>query len=179
MKKVVLLGTSHSIQRGKSSPEQFRKLIEGEFSKSKFQGIAEEIDKGSKYIAEEFCSQNQLEYLCMEPDQSERRNKGISSANEIVFEIMDEFDEKHPGIRMWPSDPSPATLPGEVWKIFSERTESSYRAREAVWLEKLVAFNVWPVLCICGANHFAPFAILMIAEGIQVTELHQDWEPTK
>lgn len=179
MKKVVLLGTSHSIQRGKNSPEQFVKLIEDEFSKSRFQGITEEIEKGSNYIAEEFCSQNQLKYLCMEPDEGERRDKGIPSANEIVREIMDEFDEKYPDISMWPSDPSAATLPGEVWKIYSERTESSYRAREAVWLERLVAFNVWPVLCICGANHFTPFANLMIAEGIQVTELHKDWEPPK
>lgn len=177
MKNVILLGTFHSIQRGKNSPEQFRALIEDEYLRSRFAGIAEEIENDSIYIAEEFCRQNRLKYLCMEPNQQERREMGIPSANEIVFEIIDEFNEQYPGICMWPSNPGPESLPSEVWRKYAERTESSYRAREAVWLERLIAFDVWPVLCICGANHFTPFSQIMLTEGLQVTKLHMGWEP--
>lgn len=177
MKKVILLGTSHSIQRGDNSPESFRNLIEAEFGKSKFLGIAEEIDNGNTYIAERFCNEKGLKYLRLEPDQQERIALGIPSANNIVFEVIEEFDEKHPTIRIWPSDPSPETLPSEVWEAYNQRIETSYRTREAEWLKRLMTFDVWPVLCICGANHFIPFTKLMLGAGIIVRELHSDWEP--
>lgn len=177
MKKVILLGTCHSIQRGENSPELFQSLIEAEFEKSRFLGIAEEIDNGNTYFAEKFCNKKGLKYLRMEPDQQERITLGIQSAHNIVFEVIEEFDEKHPEIRMWPSDPSPETLPSEVLEAYNQRIETSYRAREAEWLQRLLTFNISPVLCICGANHFTPFTKLMRGAGIIVKELHSDWEP--
>ena len=61
--KAILLGTTHSIQRGKNCPEQFRNLLEIEYRSRKIQAIAEEIDKDSVYVAETFCIENQLKIL--------------------------------------------------------------------------------------------------------------------
>jgi hypothetical protein len=177
VRKVILLGTSHTIQRGENSPEQFKQLIANEFLKHRFAGIAEEIDDRSVYLAEEFCKQNGLKYRCIEPNAQERRDLSIPSANDIVLEIQEDFGEQYPGISYWPADPSAENIPSEVWKAYSERTEASYRAREAEWLDRIVKFDVWPVLCLCGAHHFLPFSELLRSKGIQVTESHQDWMP--
>jgi hypothetical protein len=178
MKEVILLGTSHSIQRGEKSPDQFQELIKHVYAESRFVCIAEEIENGNIYIAERFCNLNNLIYLCIEPDPQERIDLDIPSANQIAFQVIDEFDEKYPEIGMWPENPSEESLPSEVWKKYSKLTESSYRAREAEWLKRLVSFNLWPVLCICGANHFKHFSELLCANGIQVTPLSNDWEPS-
>lgn len=178
MNKVLLLGTSHPIQRGESSPEQFEKLIKGVYTETNFVGIVEEIDNGSDYIAKKFCNKNQLKYLCIEPDQQERTSLGIPSANEIVFKIIDEFDTKYPEICMWPSNPSQETLPNEVWERYYHLIESSYRARETEWLKRLTSLSLSPLLCICGASHFKPFFELLCANDIEVTMLSNDWEPS-
>lgn len=179
VRNVILLGTSHPLQRGENSPEQFRQLIAEAFSHHGFAGIAEEIDNHSVYLAEEFCKQNGLKYRCIEPTAQERKELGIPTANEIIFNMLMDFGDEYPEINLWPRNPSAETLPDEVWKSFHEQTENSYRDREAVWLERITEFNVWPVLCICGAHHFLPFSELLRSAGIVVTELHPDWSPVQ
>lgn len=132
MKEVILLGTSHSIQRGKRSPEEFGLLLSSVYKNSGFSAIAEEIDDSSTYIAEYFCTESKVEYRNVEPSPEDLRNRDIPTANDIVYGIMNEYDEQYPEIGLWPSVPSQDSLPDEVWLEYYKRSESSYRAREAV-----------------------------------------------
>ncbi len=53
--------------------------------------------------------------------------------------------------------------------------EESLRARERYWLLELVAFNAWPVLFICGANHSLLFVKLLRANNVDTILVAQDW----
>jgi acetylornithine deacetylase/succinyl-diaminopimelate desuccinylase-like protein len=52
----------------------------------------------------------------------------------------------------------------------------SDQIREQFWLRKIRELDVWPLLLICGANHFTSFAALLSAGHIDVVEVHPDWE---
>lgn len=177
MKRVVLLGTSHDIQRGRRVPDAFSALLQRTFEETKFASIAEEIDAESKYVAERFCNDNGLAYVCIEPTREDRIRLGIPSASQIVLQIMDEFSDEYPEISVWPSDPNEANLPAEVWGRYRELDAAQYRARESVWLEKMFDMESWPCLCIIGANHFNHYLRLLIQSGFDVVELSADWEP--
>jgi len=47
--------------------------------------------------------------------------------------------------------------------------------REKLWLERLLAFNSWPLLFICGAKHVQGFRRLLEQNGIEVVIFAQDW----
>lgn len=173
MKRVLLIGTSHTVQRGERSPEKFEQLISDLYSKYGFMGIAEEIDKGEEYLSESFCNQNNLKYLCLEPDEVERRKLGIQPRHLMVKDVIDEFEEEYPQIRSWELE----KLPKQVRKKFQTLLDESYRARENEWWERLSAQNYWPMLCVCGAEHFEPFKCLLQKNGIEVTCVHGDWQP--
>ena len=179
MKEVILLGTSHCIQCGERSPEEFGLLLSSVYKNNGFSAIAEEIDHFSTYIAEDFCTEIKIGYRNVEPSPEECRGMGIPTPSDIVRGIIDEYNEQYPEIGLWPSVSSQDTLPDAVWLEYSKRFESSCRAREAVWLERIIAMDVWPLLFICGANHFEPFAKLLESSDIRVTELCKHWEPDK
>jgi hypothetical protein len=49
-----------------------------------------------------------------------------------------------------------------------QRTQQTYRQREAEWFRRITDKNIWPVLVICGAEHYAPFIDLLKHSGIDV-----------
>jgi hypothetical protein len=179
MKEVILLGTSHCIQRGERSPDEFGFLLSSTYEDSSFSALAEEINNSSVYIAESFCTERKIEYQNVDPAPQECRNEGIPTPDDIIYRIRNVYEEEYPEIREWPSNPSQENLPDEVWLDYSESLELSNRAREAIWLERIIVMDQWPLLFICGANHFVPFANLLESSGIRVTELCKHWEPDK
>jgi hypothetical protein len=52
-----------------------------------------------------------------------------------------------------------------------------HRKRERVWLERLHAFDIWPTLFVCGANHTHGFAAMLEGHGVRVEVAAEDWEP--
>ncbi len=70
-----------------------------------------------------------------------------------------------------------AELNGRTGEEIDLLIQVEYAKRERFWLEKLQAFNKWPLLFICGANHTASFATLLKSHGIEVEIASNDWEP--
>ena len=110
----------------------------------------------------------QLEYLYADPDIGERVSRGIQS--DCRLDIVNEYADRYPEIRMWPKEPSKDNLPAEVWAEYDKRTNRAYRMRERVWLEKIISFDKWPLLFICGADHFQEFSKLLKVSGYHVIE---------
>ncbi len=177
MNTIALLGTTHSIQRGDNEPTTFRSALMEECEKYKIMAIAEEIDNGLDTVASVLAADRNIEYLYADPDQKERAKRGILS--DCRFDIVCEYGDRYPQIKCWPSEPSVENLPAEVWREYDRRTNESYRMREQIWLEKIISFNKWPLLFICGADHFQEFVKLLRASGHHVIESHKDWEPIK
>lgn len=175
MRKVVLLGTEHPIQLGKSSPESFRSVLIEECEKNEVEAIAEEITKANDTIAIQLAADRQYKYLNADPGYTERMERGIK--NNIEQDIINEYKNKHFEIAIWPRDANQETLPTEVWNEYSKRYEKAYRMHEKIWLEKIQEFDYWPLLFICGANHFEEFSKLLIASEFQVIESHKHWMP--
>jgi len=61
------------------------------------------------------------------------------------------------------------------FKDVDDRIQRAYRMREKLWLERLLAFNSWPLLFICGAKHVQGFRRLLEQNGIEVVIFAQDW----
>ena len=59
----------------------------------------------------------------------------------------------------------------EVQRLLAE----SLCARERYWLAELIAFNTWPVLYICGADHSLSFIELLQKSGVANVLIAQDW----
>ena len=55
MKKVILVGTSHTIQRGNSKAQEFESYIKELCSSYNVNAIAEEIDNKDNYICFDIC----------------------------------------------------------------------------------------------------------------------------
>lgn len=175
MNTVVLLGTEHPIQLGEKAPDQFRAVLVDVCIKNNVKAIAEEINKGDKTIASTLAVDLQLQYLYADPDIKERMDRGIPTS--IEQDIIIDYVNQYPNIGMWPREPSRDNLLTEVWEEYSKRTEDAYRKREQVWLEKINTFNRWPLLFICGTNHFDEFSKLLIASEFHIIEAHKHWLP--
>jgi hypothetical protein len=112
MNTVVLLGTAHSIQRGDNAPTVFMAVLRGECEKYNVKAIAEEIDNDSHTVASTLATTLQVGYLCADPDLNERAERGIQS--DCRLDIVREYGNRYPEIRMWPESPSEDNLPDEV-----------------------------------------------------------------
>lgn len=176
MNKVVLLGTAHSIQRGENEPAALRTILMKECNKYKVETIAEEaIDNALGTVASKLAADLHIGHLYADPDYNERAKRDIES--DCRLDIVREYGDRYPQIKMWPDEPSQENLPNEVWQEYQRRTAESYRAREQVWLEKITAHDKWPLLFVCGANHFREFSKLLGASGYNVIESYEDWSP--
>lgn len=171
MNTVILIGTAHSVQLGEKAPDLFKTVLIDECKLQKVKAIAEEIKEGDKTIASMLDEEHQIQYLYADPGYKERMTRGI--ATNIVRDIMNEYPE----ICLWPKEPSSENLPREVWKEYSKRTDRAYRMREQIWLERIISFDKWPLLFICGADHFTEFSKLLKSNGFHVVESHKDWMP--
>lgn len=175
MNTVVLLGTAHPIQRGENAPTLFRAVLMGECEKYNVKAIAEEIDNDKPTVASILAKTLHVGHLIADPDLHERAKRGIQSDWRV--DIIREYQNRYPEIGMWPESPSKENLPEEVWREYDRRTNESHGTREQVWLEKVIQFDRWPLLFICGANHFRGFSNLLRKRGFHVIESHKDWEP--
>ncbi len=175
MNTVVLLGTEHPIQRGEKEPTAFRAVLMEECKKHKVKAIAEEIDNGVDTVASMLAADLDIGHLYVDPDNNERVERGIES--DCRFDIVCKYGDRYPQIKIWPREPSAENLPDEVWEVYDRRTTESYRRRERVWLEKITSFDKWPLLFVCGADHFREFSKLLGASGHHVVESHEYWMP--
>lgn len=159
MRKVILVGTRHSIQRG--GHIGFRPYIESLIVKYSPHAIAEELDQSAASVANEIAISMGLPHSIIEPTPEERKKLKIPSTNEIERDIFMEFDDS-------------SSI--EAQNQHAIRKENSYRARELEWFRRLNYLNNWPVLVICGTAHYQPFAKLLKEKGLEVIAENEDFE---
>lgn len=112
-------------------------------------------------VAQQLCKElGGLPHNFSDPTEDERRTLGILDNGDMMIKSMD-------------NDWSREQLDSAI----HINSEVSNRIREREWLRRILEFNQWPLLFICGANHFAHFAKLLRESDLSVLEAYQDWGP--
>lgn len=174
MKTVVLVGTAHKYQRPGNGPHadgiaQFRVMIQELCLQHDLAAIAEEMSLQAlqeydvtESVAQQVCALlGGLRHQLSDPPHAERFKLGIRQDNDIRVEHLSDG---------WTEEQIEAD-------VLARGSVPSDRIREQFWLQKIQELNAWPLLFICGANHFTTFAALLRANQIDVVEVHPDWEP--
>jgi len=174
MQTVVLVGTAHKFQRPVNATHadgiaQFRIMIQELCLQHDVASVAEEMNwhalqewNVTASVAQQVCALLGLRHQLSDPSPEERYKLGIRQDNDIRAEHV--FDE-------WTSEQIEAD-------VLARGSVPSDRIREQFWLRKIQEIDAWPLLFICGANHFTSFTALLRAGHIGVIEAHPDWEPS-
>ena len=170
MKKAILLGTDHPTQLGKTQKESFYFYIEELCKTNDIKAIAEEMDNENTSIAADVSAKLNITYKIIEPTLEERKELGIEDTTDIICQLR--FSNK---MKNWPDEPSIRNLPTEVYKMYRERVQTTYRKRESEWLRRICELDTWAILIICGANHCQPFFKLLSNEGINTVIESSEW----
>ena len=170
MKKVLLLGTEHPIQRGKKKKDIFKFYLKELCITHEVKAIAEEIDDNDRYIAENLSSDLNIKYKIIEPTRGERSDLGIEDRNDVICELMERNK-----ITKWPDKSSADKQSLEIHKECDVRMQIAYRQREFEWLKRINELDTWPVLIICGAEHYEFFDDLLVSSGIVVVKEESKW----
>ncbi len=173
MLTVILFGTSHKYQfplneRHAVGIKSFRSTIRELCILHKVRVIAEEMslhamheNRVAESVAQQLSVELGLYHQLSDPSPKERVALGIRQDNDIK---LDGF------LNGWASEQIEAEIV-ESGRVVSDRI------REQCWLRRIQEFNVWPLLFICGADHFTSFAAVLRNAGVNVVEAHQDGEP--
>ena len=165
MKKAVLLGTSHPIQSGNDQKASFQPYIEQLCDIHNVNAIAEEIDDQYRSIAAVVSDKLNIMYKIIEPTSAEREKLGIEKEHQILYQLT-QLNE----IENWPDEASP-----DVYEEYTDRVQITHRKRESEWLKRIDELNTWPVLIICGADHYQHFYHLLSSSGIDVIKAKDKW----
>lgn len=189
IRQVILLGISHHIQRGDwTVPEEevnnFRAQVRNLALFHQVSGIAEEMSleamqiwkaneilwrRGKRWsqddeksavieelqcvplpsIPEKVAQDLGLPYAACDPDSAEKRARGIHELDGYLL---------NPDLR----DPDDHGNPEDLWRTVD------FPLREAIWIERILKFDCWPVLYLCGKEHVEGFARRLDSHGIKV-----------
>ena len=170
MKKAILLGTSHPIQRGELEKDSFYSYIEDLCKTNDIKAIAEEMDNECTSIAAEVSAKLNIIYKIIEPTPEEREELGIEDRMDIDFRFKFKYKVENHSAEL-----SVNNLPTKVYEAYNERIQTVYRQRESEWLRRICELDTWPILIICGANHCQPFFKLLSNEGINTVIESSEW----
>jgi hypothetical protein len=169
---VVLVGTDHTYQRPvnndyPSESNQFRVTLHELCLRHKARAVAEEMNLAAllehgvaESVAQQLCAELGLSHQFSDPSREERKMLGIKQEAEIRIEGWQ---------KSWSQEQIEAAVIAN---------SMSDRIRELEWLRRIQTLDIWPLVFICGANHFASFGALLRKSGITVFEAFQDWVPT-
>lgn len=170
-RNVVLVGTSHGYQlqipgwATERGALEFQQAILALCREQNIAGIAEEmsdyalahrraVETAGRYAATTL----NLPHRMCDLDAQERQARHIDAPNEIEALA---FGAGHPR---------------ESWgQLVRDR---NFDPRETEWHDRVLAFNRWPCLFICGSHHVDSFAEKLRASGVIVDVWAVDWEPT-
>jgi hypothetical protein len=166
MRMVALIGTSHRYQFPHDpAAGEFGAFVERALAASKFAAIAEECsfealsqNGTSVSVCKRISDRESLAHRDCDPNNQQRSALRIESEQEIRLHAF--FEGWH-----------------------QERTElvnrASHEIRERYWLKELLDLDLWPTLFVCGANHVELFCQALVAGGLHVSVLAQDWAPAE
>lgn len=167
MNKAVVVGTKHSIQRGERYSNEFKSYLFYLIEKHNIDAIAEEIDDNAIYIAQQMCNDLKIIHKVIEPNSSTYTQLGIEHVHEIIYDFMNEYDLEEA--------PNEDNCSKNVLEDYNKRVQKTYRQREIVWLKRIINLDTWPLLVICGADHFEHFCNLLAANSICVNKESTNW----
>jgi hypothetical protein len=150
--------------------ESFRDAMREICILQQVRAIAEEMssqvldeNRVAESVAQQLSAELDLPHQFSDPSKEERMALGIRQDNDIKIEGW---------LNNWTSEKIEA-------EILASGRIASDRIRERYWLRRIQELNVWPLLFICGADHFTSFATLLREMGMSVIEAYQDWESAK
>lgn len=179
MRKVVLIGTSHKFQISSSQPcsaeaEQFRQVLRVLCREHTANALAEELHpeelecrKVTKSICREVAHELGLAHQYSDMSDSERKSRDYRHQHEIWVEANN----------------SPSTLRGtsqcEIYKLIEPEVRRNHLIKEQYWLCRLQELDTWPVVFVCGADHYEHFALLLGGLSFDVFAAFPDWRPSR
>ncbi|MBY0238544.1 MAG: hypothetical protein K2X55_04445 [Burkholderiaceae bacterium] len=168
MRTVILLGTSHPLQCGTCggvAAESFNTVLTAICKNYGVLAIAEEIDSVGlrKHSVTETIGAQVCRYLQIQ-----------SAYCDASWEDRVELRKSFPAF-----EPIDTTLSAQQLAECELEFEDRYMppARERFWLAKILQLESWPLLFICGSDHFDTFGALLRENGIQVINGPADWVP--
>lgn len=162
-KRVLLLGTSHSVQMGVKTAaaediEAFKQGVKRLCEEHAAKGIAEEMSlealakwkSSPDTVAKKTALGLGLPHLYCDPTRQER--------SEICADAPEMRQDARKLLGL------PELTDAELESL--ERT--AFDRREHEWLRRLQALDVWPILFICGSDHLPSFTEKATRAGIDV-----------
>jgi len=170
MKIAVVVGTSHYIQIGKNQKDDFKSYLIDLCQQHNIKTIAEEInDDASFVVAKDVCHCLGIDHKIIDPNPTEYNELGVTHYHTIEYEVMNKYYLN--------SKPSTENdTPPEALSEFQSRIRNEHcRPREIEWLKRIQDYGHWPVLVICGSDHFEPFCALLSDNDITLTTGESRW----
>ena len=168
MRTLILLGTDHKLQCGACgdvAAERFNHLLTTICKNHGVLAIGEEMDS---FGLQKYCKKETIgTQVC--------RCLQIQSAYcDASWEDRVELKKSFPAF-----EPIGETLSAQQLAECEREFENKYMppARERFWLAKILQLDIWPLLFICGSDHFYTFGALLRENGIQVINGPADWVP--
>jgi hypothetical protein len=173
MKRVILIGTDHEIQKGQRGIKLkncFEKYLLGLVKKYDINSVAEEIDEGAECIvAKKICESRSIIHKIIEPHPSEYDELEIEHVHKIDYYFSNNYDLES-------TPPNESNCSPQVLQEYRLRVQGTHRRREKEWLQRILNLNIWPVLIICGSSHFEPFSELLLQNDIEITFSESNWK---
>lgn len=167
MKKVILIGTKHSIQRDDISGNKFELTIKELIKKFEIKAIGEEIDDKCVSVANKIATEEKISYKVIEPTPSENKSLGIEKLDVLDYNIREKYE-----LEDFPSNliNSGKEFDFKIRKEYISLIEDTYRQREQEWKKRIEQLNIYPILVICGSCHFKEFSKLLKESAFEVIE---------
>lgn len=170
MKQAIIIGTNHYIQEGRGFETEYKAYITEIVRNHKIKAIGEEIrDDRDFSVAKNVCEDLGIAHKIIDPNPEKYEELGITPIHEIEYFIMTKYDlDKSPLYRE-------LTPPEAIVELQSIMREKHSSIREHEWLRRLLTLDTWPVLVICGSDHFEYFSRLLSENNISVIKNASNW----
>lgn len=169
MRKVVVIGTNHDIQRGTIHKDRFFSYIKELCKCEEIKVIAEEIDDAECVVARDVCNDLSIPHIIIDPHPDDYGSLGIKPRHVIMNSVMlshglknSSFDEN--------------STPPEALNELRQRIALEHHIpRELLWRKIIENNDCWPTLVICGSAHVESFCNLLEEKGISVIQKDKNW----
>lgn len=163
-RKIFLIGTDHKYQHNSplykevscNSMASFKKYIFEIIDKNGIHGIGEEMHRS---------------------DLKEDRNKSTLKEVALKLGIPHKYcnSDAQEALKLG-HKPYLYKKPSESDEDFYKRDFENERKREPGWIQKILEFNNWPLLFVCGSEHVESFKKLLSKNSIKVVIVDKNWK---
>ena len=167
LRTVFLVGTDHTYQLADenctaSDVEELQKLIRDICHCQNIRGVAEEMSvealgfsKRTESVPFRVAKHLSISHYYCDPNSDERKRLGIRDEGLVRMALLQN---------------------GKIGQL-NACIRAEHEKREAYWLQELQRIDTWPVIFICGSNHFSPFSVTLQNNGFPVHLVNADWSP--